>query len=134
LEAHPVLQLALAAIVATALSVVIAYLLIRRRNVLLGLVLGLLPIAIMEFAYNWSLDSSIHRCIASACASAGLPPDCTIAEFGCTEWSGMSRFLFFAAGVLSLGVYSVGAGTIAILHHRNLPKLPPDTHGSDAAA
>lgn len=48
---------------------------------------------------------------------AGQPPDCQIAEFGCTEWSGLSRFIYFAVGIVDLVVYMIW-GVILLLRNR----------------
>jgi len=96
----------LAVILYTLLCVLVCLLiagtLIRRSKTALGLALGLLPIGVMEAIYHLSLQASIHGCLESACLSAGFPAGCTIAEFGCTEWSGLSVFLFWAAGAAAL--------------------------------
>jgi hypothetical protein len=104
------------------ISLVIAFLFMTRRKALLGIMLGLLPIAIMEIAYNVSLSLSIQRCLASACASSGLPPGCTVGDFGCNEWSGLARALFLIAGLLCLILYAVIVAIVAYLVMRKQHK------------
>ena len=100
--------------------------LIRRSKTALGLALGLLPIGVMEAISHLSLQASIRSCLERACLSAGLPAGCEIAEFGCTEWSGLSVFLFWAALVL----YAIGAIVLVVVEGRRpliaLPWPPPD--------
>ena len=96
----------------------IARTLIRRSKTTLGLALGLLPIGVMEAIYHLSLQASIRGCLKRACLSAGLPAGCTIAEFGCTEWSGLSVFLFWAAGAAALVLYAVGAIILVVAEGR----------------
>jgi hypothetical protein len=116
-------------------SLLIAGSLIRRSRTVLGLVLGLLPIAVMEAIFHLSLQSSIRRCLESACLSAGLAPGCGIAEFGCTEWSGLSAFLFWAAGAAALVLYAIGAMVLIVLQARRgstanarPPDAPDESH------
>jgi hypothetical protein len=108
-------QIVLISLLVTALAILTAYQFIHRSRVFWGLLLGLVPIGLMEIFFHWRLDISLRKCIDSACASAGLPPGCEMAAFGCTEWSGMSVFIFYLAGLLSLALYIIGAGTMAIL-------------------
>ena len=96
-----------------AVSLLIVWSLIRRRRRTLGLILGLLPIAIMEAIFHGTLQFRIHRCIESACVSKGLPADCGLTEFGCTEWSGLAVFMFWAAGLVALVLYAIGAAILA---------------------
>jgi hypothetical protein len=129
-----VTQIALTSLLATALAILIAYLFIRRSRVFLGLLLGILPIGLMEVLYHWRLEISLRKCIDSACAAAGLPPGCEMAAFGCTEWSGLTVFVFYLAGLLSLAIYIIGAGAMAILHSASKRKaqaaaLDPDRSG-----
>ena len=105
---------ALVALAALTLSFVVARYFANRGNAAFGVVLGILPLAIMVIVLNWSVDYSIQSCLNSACASAGLPPGCTIAEFGCTEWSDLSRLLIYAAGAVSLVLYALGVGIMVI--------------------
>jgi hypothetical protein len=75
----------------------------------------------MEAGFHLSLQQSIRRCIDDACASAGLPPGCEIAEFGCTEWSGLSVFVFWAVGAIALVVYLLALVVIAVVRKRRAP-------------
>jgi hypothetical protein len=97
---------------------------------IMGGVLGLLPIAIMEIAYYVSLSLSIQRCPASACASSGLPPGYTVGEFGCNEWSGPARFMFFASGMIAL-LYAIIAGIMAYLVTRKERKAAAGSQAPD---
>ena len=113
----------------TLLCVVVSLLLagsqIRRSRTALGLALGLVPIAVMEAIFHLSLGASIRRCLERACLSAGLAPGCAIAEFGCTEWSGLSTFLFWAAGLAALVLYAIGATVLAVAEARRWSIVNP---------
>ncbi len=122
-------SIALIALGVLVVSIVIAAALASRNRGGLGAVLGLVPLALMEAAFHGSLYLSIHRCLASACASAGLPPGCTIAEFGCTEWSGLSAFIFWAAGAAALAIYLVALLVIAVLRKGRAPYGGPEEDG-----
>jgi hypothetical protein len=101
-----------------ALSLLIAGLALRKTDVLLALVLGLLPLLIMQVAFRWSTNAGIQTCMQSACASAGLPADCNVAEFGCSEWSGLNLAMYTIAGVAQLILFSIGFGVMLIIHAR----------------
>ena len=110
-------------------SLLIAGGLIRRSRTVLGLALGILPIAVMEAIFHLTLQSSIHACLERACLSAGLAPGCVIAEFGCTEWSGLSYFMFWAAGAAALVLFAIGATVLIVLEARRWSianPWPPD--------
>jgi hypothetical protein len=111
-------NIALIALGVLAVSLVIAGALIARRKAWLGALLGLLPIALMEVGFWLAMNASIKQCIDRACASAGLPPGCEIAQFGCTEWSGLSYFLFIVAGIADVFLYLLGVIAIAIVYSR----------------
>ncbi len=101
-----------------AVSIVVAASLVQRGRSGLGAVLGLVPLALMEAVLHGSLQLRIHRCFDSACASAGLPPGCTIAAFGCTEWSGLSVFFFWAVGAAAAVLYLLALLVIILLDRR----------------
>lgn len=104
-----------------AVSLLIAWSLIRRKKAVLGLVLGLVPIAVMEAVFHGTLQIRIHRCLESACLSKGLPADCGLTEFGCTEWSGIAVFMFWAAGLAALVLYVIGALVLVAAEARRGP-------------
>jgi hypothetical protein len=56
------------------LSLLIPRSLIRCSRTMLGLALGLGPIAAMEAIFHLSWYSSVRDCLERACVSAGLPP------------------------------------------------------------
>ena len=89
----------------------------KRNKTILGVILALGIIALVELILQWTVSASIQDCLRRACASAGQPPDCQIAEFGCTEWSGLSRFIYFVVGFVDLVVYIIG-GVILLLRNR----------------
>ena len=101
-----------------AVSIAIAYVFIKRGKALLGVALGILPLAIMELAFNWQLNTRIQNCLESACVSSGLPLGCTVGDFGCNEWSGLAQFMFLAAGIISLVLYAIGVMILAFFHSR----------------
>lgn len=100
---------------------------ITRSKAWLGIALGLLPIIIMEAAMHGSLDSSIRECFERTCAEIGLAPDSTFADFGCIEWSGVSRFLFWAAGLADAALFAMGAIVIVLgtRHKAQVSTEPP---------
>jgi hypothetical protein len=102
-------------------SLLIAWSLIRRRKTVLGLVLGLLPVAVMEAIFHGTLQFRIHRCLESVCLSKGLAADCGLTEFGCTEWSGLAVFMFWTAGLVALALYAIGAAILAAKARRKAP-------------
>jgi len=122
-------------VVVLALSLAIAYAFIKRSKSILGVLLGVVPIAFVYLAFIWYFNAGIQECNNYACARAGLPPGCGITDSICGEWSALGLFLSCAAGLLSLGLYVIGVSTIAILHSRRKhtpSKSPPG--GSSAAA
>jgi len=112
------LSIILYTLVCVLVSLVIAGSLIRRSKTALGLALGLLPIGVMEAISHLSLRASTRNCLERACLSAGLPAGCEIAEFGCTEWSGLSVFLFWVAGAAALVLYAIGAIILVVVEGR----------------
>ena len=124
------LSISLYTLLCVLVCLLIAGNLIRRSKTALGLALGLLPIGVMEAISHLSLQASIRNCLERACLSAGLPAGCEIAEFGCTEWSGLSVFLFWAAGAAALVLYAIGAIVLVVVEGRRpliaLPWPPPD--------
>lgn len=124
-------------LVVLALSLVIAGFFIRKSEVGLGVVLGLLPIVVMAAVMQWSLDASIAACIDRACIAAGLEPGCAIAEFGCTEWSGIGRIMFWAAGFADALLFAVGVVVMGLVRSRRRSKgaaeAPPPNEDPAAA-
>jgi hypothetical protein len=104
-----------------AVSLLIAWVLIGRKKTMLGVILGLVPIAIMEVIFHGTLHIRIQRCLESACLSKGLPANCGLTEFGCTEWSGTAVFMFWAAGLVALVLYAMGATILAAKARRKSP-------------
>jgi hypothetical protein len=80
------MDILLISLVVLTISLVIAGYLMARSRVLLGIILGVLPIPLMVLCTRWSIQSSIERCIAEACAASTLSAECNFAQFGCTEW------------------------------------------------
>jgi hypothetical protein len=117
-----VISTILYALLCAAISLLVARIMIRRKKTVLGLVLGLVPIAVMEAIFHGTLQIRIHRCLESACLSKGLAADCGLTEFGCTEWSGLAVFMFWAAGLVALLLYAIGAAVLAVAEARR--RLP----------
>jgi hypothetical protein len=46
-------------------------------------------------------------------------------EFGCTEWSGLGYFMFWAAGVAALVLYAIGATVLTALEARRWSIVKP---------
>ncbi len=111
-------QFILVSLAVACVGLILAYLLIRRRKTIFALLIGLVIIGAFQVYLHLSLESSIQACIDRACTSAGLPLGCHEAEFGCTEWSGVSVFLFYIAGIAQIIVLAVGSGIMAFLASR----------------
>jgi len=103
-----------------AISLLLAWSLIRRRKTLQGLILGLAPIAIMEAIVQGALQFRIQRCLEEACLAKGLPADCGVIDFGCTEWSIPSALMLWGVGLAALVLYAIGA-VILTLRARGRP-------------
>ena len=112
---------ALYTLLCVVVSLLLAWSLIHRKKAVLGVILGLAPIAMMEAIFHGTLQIRIHRCLESACLSKGLPADCGPTEFGCTEWSGLAVFMFWAAGLVALVLYAIGAAILAAKARRESP-------------
>lgn len=112
------LQFVLVALAIPGVCLVLAQLLSNRRQTWIAVLIGFVAIGVYQVYLHRSLDASIQSCIERACAAAGLPPDCLEAEFGCTEWSGLSVFLFYVAGIVQSIIFAVGVGIIAFLAAR----------------
>jgi hypothetical protein len=109
--------LILQAAIVTGLALAITSQFAKRNRTILGVILALGIIALVELILQWTVSASIQDCLRRACASAGQPPDCQIAEFGCTEWSGLSRFIYFVVGIVDLVLCIIG-GVILLLRNR----------------
>jgi hypothetical protein len=103
--------------VVTAVALVITSQLAKRNHAILGVVLAIAVIALAELFMQWTVTANIQDCLQRACAAAVQPSDCYAAEFGCSEWSGMSRFVYFAGGVVDLVAYLIG-GVMLFLSRR----------------
>jgi len=101
-----------------AASLGIASLLIRRKRSALAILSGLGLIALVEGLFQASLQRAVDRCIQRACAAGALEPSCEAARFGCTEWTGMSAFIFLLIGLLDAIVFLAGAIVLILLERR----------------
>jgi hypothetical protein len=119
------LSISLYTLLCVLVCLLIAGALIRQSKTALGLALGLLPIGVMEAIYHLSLQTSIRSCLERACLSAGLPAGCDRIEFGCTEWSRLSVFLFWAAGAAALVLYVIGAIILVVAEGRRPLMVSP---------
>ena len=124
------IQIPLVSFAVLIISLAISWALIHRKRPWIGLLLGILPMVLMEWWMQWSLIESIKGCIARSCGELELPPDCAMAEFGCSEWSGLSAFIFWVAGFMDLALYIVGTGLVAWLYARRRRKTIEPTAGS----
>jgi hypothetical protein len=114
--------LLLSVVVPVTVALGVAHLLVRKKKPALALVLGLAIVAAAEVYFQASLQWGVHNCIERACATGGLGTNCQAAEFGCTEWSGLSAVTFLAAGLLDAVAFVVGA-TIMVFRERH--RTPP---------
>jgi hypothetical protein len=105
-----------------AASLLVAWSLIRRRKTALGLLLGLVPIALMETLLHGSLQLQIHRCLEEACLVRGMPANCDLIEFGCTEWGGLATFMYWVAGLAAFILYAIGAVILMVAARRRRPE------------
>src|SRR3990172_1641852 len=96
----PFLQYVLPSLIILALALASAHLLIRRGRPLLGFLAGIAAIAAYQLYLHLLLQPTIRSCLASACASSGLPPGCTVGTFGCIEWSRLFVFIFVATRLI----------------------------------
>jgi hypothetical protein len=108
------------ALLCAAASLLVAWSLVRQRKTALGLLLGLIPIALMEALLHGSLQIRIHRCLEDACFVRGLPANCDLIEFGCTEWGGLAAFMYWAAGFAALVLYAIGAVILTVAARRRV--------------
>ena len=113
------------AAVITAVTLALTARLARRNRLLLGVILSFSIIVLLELFLQWTVTAGIRYCMREACASAGQPADCVIAQFGCSEWSGLSRFVYLAAGVVDLAVYLIGGGILLLFRRRKLEQPAP---------
>ncbi|KPK95299.1 MAG: hypothetical protein AMJ88_01490 [Anaerolineae bacterium SM23_ 63] len=111
------------------ICLLLVYLLIKRRKTIFAVLMGLITIGAYQVYLHRSLALSIRACIERACTSIGLPHDCLEAEFGCTEWSGISVFIFILTGIVQVIIFTVGTGIMAFLGAR---KKGDATHPSEA--
>jgi len=92
----------------TAITLTITNWFAKRGKTILGVVVSLGLIALVEVFMQYTVTAGIQDCLRSACRFGGTTPDCVISEFGCTEWSGLSRFVYFVAGTVDLVAYLIG--------------------------
>src|SRR5512135_3114244 len=109
--------------IVTAGALVITRQLANKGKAILGVILALGLIAVVELVLQWTVSAGIQDCLRQACLSAGLPPDCQISQFGCTEWSGMSRFVYMAVGVVDLLAYLIGVFIVWLLARKKIRAL-----------
>jgi hypothetical protein len=105
-------------LVVLTVSLVIAGYLMARAKTLLGVILGALPIPLMVLLTRWSIQSSIERCLAEACAASKLSEECNFAQLGCTEWPSRSLALLNFSGVAVFVLYLLGVLLIAVVRSR----------------
>jgi hypothetical protein len=115
--------LILSALIPVSLSSGLAYLLVRRKRPGLAVLLGLALIAAVQVYLQVSVQWAVHRCIERACAGAALAPNCQAAQFGCTEWSGLSALMFLGVGVFDSIVFLVGATIMVVRERRRARSL-----------
>jgi hypothetical protein len=104
--------------IVTAVTLALTSQLARRNHLILGVVLALAVIFLVELLLQWTVTAGVQDCLRRACLSAGQPPNCQIAEFGCSEWSGVSRLIYWAAGALDLVAYLIGGIVLVIRAYR----------------
>jgi hypothetical protein len=113
--------------IVTAVTLTLTSQLARRNHAVLGVILALTVIILVELLLQWTVTAGIRDCLQRACVAAGQPPDCQIAEFGCTEWSGLSRFIYWAAGALDLAAYLIGGMILFFQSRRKKSRLPENS-------
>jgi hypothetical protein len=113
-----------------AASLGIASLLIRRKRSALAILSGLGLIVLVEGLFQASLQWAVDRCIQRACAAGGLGPSCEAAQFGCTEWTGISALIILLIGLLDGIVFLAGAVVLVLLERRR--DRPPHSDGAPA--
>jgi hypothetical protein len=110
----------LSVVIPVSLACGLAYVLVRKNKPVVAVLVGLVLVAAVEVYLQASLQWAVHRCIERACASAGLGPSCQAAEFGCTEWSGVSAFMFLVIGLLDAVAFSVAAAVMIVRERRRV--------------
>ena len=106
----------------------LSYFLIKRRLTIIAILIGLVTIGVYQIYLHQALDASIQSCIEHACLSASLPPDCPEAQFGCTEWSGLSVFVFYVIGIVQSILFVIGTGVIAFVVARQRKGTGAQSH------
>jgi hypothetical protein len=101
------------------LSLIISGLLIARSKVKLGIILGLVPITIMELWSQFAHFTYSQQCINASCALQNLPPGCTYGRDSCSEEVGLGTFILLAFGIIDLILFVTGVIIqYVILSHR----------------
>jgi len=115
-------QYILSTLIILALALASAHLLIRRGSALLGFLAGIAVLGLYQLYLLLRLRFTIHNCLASACASSGLPPGCAVGTFGCTEWAGLAVFIFVATGLVQSVIFLVIAGFLLWRQKHSTPR------------
>jgi hypothetical protein len=92
----------LAIVIPGALSLVVAFLLLRRGRPWLGAIAGTGVIVAAQVMMQVRLYLDIQACIERACRFMENQAACDAASFGCSEWTGLASLAFLIAGVLDL--------------------------------
>lgn len=120
----------LVVVLVLALSLVVAGLAFGKLSPARAVILGILPILGMLVFFQCSNNMQLQECLARACVSQGLPPDCTVGEFGCGEGSGYVVALLMLTGLGQLIIYSLGVIVIWVVHSHKSATVDNARHPS----
>jgi hypothetical protein len=91
-----------------ALSLTISGFLIARSKSKLGIILGLVPIIILELLLQIPHIIRNQQCINAHCSLYNLPPGCTYGRESCGEEFGLGIFIFLVVGFIELFLFVIG--------------------------
>jgi hypothetical protein len=101
-----------------ALSLTIAGFLIARSKYKLGIILGLLPIIILELWLQITHFINGQQCVNAHCAFQDLPPGCTYGRESCGEEIGVLAILYWVVGFIDLFLFIIGMVIQYVIHSR----------------
>jgi len=98
----------LAIVIPGALSLTLAFLLLRRGHPWWSVIAGIGVIVAAQAFLQGRLQVDIRACMERACRFIDDPAACEAATFGCNEWTGLASLAYLVAGVLDVLLFLVG--------------------------
>jgi hypothetical protein len=89
-------------------SLIISGILIARSKSRLGIILGLVPIVILELWLQIPHIIYSQQCVNAHCALYNLPPGCTYGRESCGEEFGLGIIIFLVEGFIELFLFVIG--------------------------